>query len=178
MSSVYHFCTRSSERWRACLEGRCSDHPAFFSNRPTWEGSYFIPKSRSITAPTRPRVQISPSKPCAAQPLFNSSTRRRKSSAPSLPWVPPGGRLLYQSGFSASYRDSQRDKVDLGIPKLAMMSCRGFPERNNSTARSRIPSYETELNRFFMLKMKQRYSGRSFKNARGYIKKSPSPQSI
>jgi hypothetical protein len=50
------------------------------------------------------------------------------------------------------------------------MSWRFLPERNISTARRRIPSYETELNRFFMLKMKQRYALCSFKNARGYIR--------
>ena len=168
MSAAYHFCTLSSERWRACLDGRCSDQPAFFSSRPTWDGSYFTPKSRSSTVPTRPRVHISPSKPCAAQPLFNSSTKRRNSSAPNLPWLPPTGRLLYQSGLAASYRANQRDKVDLGIPKLAMILWRLVPELYNSTARSRIPSYETELNLFFMPKMKQRYVKCSFKNARGY----------
>lgn len=168
MSSLYHLSTRSSDRCRAAFEGRCNDQPAFFNSRPICAGSYFNPNNPSSTKPTRPRVHTSPSKPCAAQPLFSSSTNCRNSLSPILPLLPPTGMVLYHLALLASYRDIQRERVDLPIPKLSMMLFRLWPFWYNSTARCRIPSYETESRRFFITKMKQRYEICSCKNARGY----------
>ena len=85
-----HRSMASSSRWLARRTGFCTLQPQARRIRLTWAGWYETPNSRRITSATREQVHISPRKPNASAPLFNSSGIRARCSCVKR-GVGPGG---------------------------------------------------------------------------------------